>query len=511
MSEINIEEVESIKGCGCHRPLSQETLDLYKSKLNKFKVQNIDNTDFFSVPINFHIVADQQFLDLNLEAELRQNIVNQVEQLNLDWNGRNPDRNQTNIPQAQFWTNRGEQDKFSFYINNIRTINTDGTSANANTFIQRNGLSYDVQDVNTFGDFYRLFIYNQTQQSQNGLLDTTRTGRSETNLKVQNLTYMFFNVFGQPIFSFANGIAPSIDIDRELNVWIVPDILNLTAGGPDGTYWKGGTLGFATFPDADPADDSPLCDGIVVLMGTVGSVDAPSQMSFPASLYIDDADQLPDPANPGQTLPQSNAFSNPYRNANGNRRNAVQFQVGRTLTHEIGHYFSLRHTWGDLQPDVNGNYPCGGPFDGQDDSDRLSYPAQQGPSENRNFNAGTRVMANACAQTAPWVQNEGVMYMNYMDYFDQAHQVMFTRQQQDSLQAICVDAAQRRLMNQPDKNLKLSEQAMITPPVPLAPILNPQQGHAITAVTLGGQTPTAIMQGGTRYGNFNAPVVRAGF
>jgi hypothetical protein len=82
------------------------------------------------------------------------------------------------------------------------------------------------------------------------------------------------------------------------------------------------------------------------------------------------------------------------------------FNKGRTATHEIGHYFNLRHIWGDTED-------CSG-------SDMVAdTPNCAGP----NFNAPTFPVVTC--NNGP----NGDMFMNYMDYTDDVAMFMFTAQQ----------------------------------------------------------------------------------
>jgi hypothetical protein len=82
------------------------------------------------------------------------------------------------------------------------------------------------------------------------------------------------------------------------------------------------------------------------------------------------------------------------------------FNKGRTATHEIGHYFNLRHIWGDTED-------CSG-------SDMVAdTPNCAGP----NFNAPNFPVVTC--NNAP----NGDMFMNYMDYTDDVAMFMFTAQQ----------------------------------------------------------------------------------
>jgi hypothetical protein len=82
------------------------------------------------------------------------------------------------------------------------------------------------------------------------------------------------------------------------------------------------------------------------------------------------------------------------------------FNKGRTATHEVGHYFNLRHIWGDT-PDCSG-------------SDMVAdTPNCAGP------NYGSPAFPVVTCNNGP----NGDMFMNYMDYVDDAAMVMFTTQQ----------------------------------------------------------------------------------
>lgn len=85
------------------------------------------------------------------------------------------------------------------------------------------------------------------------------------------------------------------------------------------------------------------------------------------------------------------------------------FNKGRTATHEIGHYFGLLHPWGD-----DGS-ACGTVFnsDGVADTPATNNPYSGCPTFPNN--------TNACTTTAT-----GSMFMNYMDYVNDACMAFFT-------------------------------------------------------------------------------------
>lgn len=122
------------------------------------------------------------------------------------------------------------------------------------------------------------------------------------------------------------------------------------------TNISGGILGYATFPGSSVAAEQ----GIVVLYSSL----------------------------PGGT--------------------ATRYNKGRTLSHEMGHYFFLYHIWGD----------DGGACSGSDDVGDTPNQADQ------TAGCPTGIQLDNCSSASP-----GFMYENFMDYTDDACMVMFTKQQ----------------------------------------------------------------------------------
>jgi hypothetical protein len=86
---------------------------------------------------------------------------------------------------------------------------------------------------------------------------------------------------------------------------------------------------------------------------------------------------------------------------------ANPFDLGRTAVHEIGHWFNLLHIWGD----------DGGGCTGSDNV--RDTPNQAGP------NSGKPQPPHVTCNNGP----NGDMFMNYMDYVDDAAMFMFTKGQ----------------------------------------------------------------------------------
>ncbi len=93
------------------------------------------------------------------------------------------------------------------------------------------------------------------------------------------------------------------------------------------------------------------------------------------------------------------------------------FNKGRTGTHEIGHYFGLEHPWG------NDGSICGTTAnnDGVADTPATDNPYSSCPNFPSNL--------NTCTTTT-----NGAMFMNYMDYVDDACMAFFTNGQKTIFQ-----------------------------------------------------------------------------
>jgi hypothetical protein len=94
------------------------------------------------------------------------------------------------------------------------------------------------------------------------------------------------------------------------------------------------------------------------------------------------------------------------------------YALGRTCTHEVGHWLDLLHIWGD---DGKG---CGG-------SDAVAdTPNQGGP------NVGKPAFPHPSCGNGP----DGDMFMDFMDYVDDAAMCMFTRGQVERMAATLAGA-----------------------------------------------------------------------
>ncbi|TRX21536.1 zinc metalloprotease [Flavobacterium franklandianum] len=188
-----------------------------------------------------------------------------------------------------------------------------------------------------------------------------------------------------------SGIKANVDITFELvkinrkattkTSWGTRDAMKSTKkGGLDPTtpsttlnFWVctigGGILGYAQFPGGSSATDGVVCD----------------------SQYV------------GVT-PNSGA-SYPYN-------------LGRTATHEVGHWMNLRHIWGDAS--------CGN-----------DLVADTPVANTSNFGVPTYPYVSTCLPA----HNE--MTMNYMDYTDDRGMYLFTNGQKSRMSAIFVSGGAR--------------------------------------------------------------------
>lgn len=90
------------------------------------------------------------------------------------------------------------------------------------------------------------------------------------------------------------------------------------------------------------------------------------------------------------------------------------FNLGRTAVHELGHYFGLRHIWGDV-------VSCAVDDDIEDTPPQ--YTHSKGNPEFPKF--------DKCSPDFP-----GIMFMNYMDYTNDSSLLMFTQEQVQYMESV---------------------------------------------------------------------------
>ena len=152
----------------------------------------------------------------------------------------------------------------------------------------------------------------------------------------------------QSSFSTNNGVKYSSSGGKD--AWNTSDYLNI---------WvcdiSGGILGYAQFPGGNASSDGIVCD--YAYFGTIGTATAP-------------------------------------------------FNLGRTTTHEVGHWLNLRHIWGDSN--------CGNDYCND-------TPTQQ----SSNYGCPSFPSSSNCSGNG----SNGDMFMNYMDYTNDNCMNMFSEDQ----------------------------------------------------------------------------------
>ena len=161
-----------------------------------------------------------------------------------------------------------------------------------------------------------------------------------------------------------------------------------------------GLLGYAQFPDAsglgglDPTGGPANTDGVVSAFGTFGS-----RTIYPSGNY-----------------------------------NGTQYDKGRTMTHEVGHWVGLRHLWGDGDCTVD------------------DFCADTPNCEN-DFYAGDGV-STGCAGP---VQCGGTRQVeNYMDYSDDGCMNIYTQNQKDRITAVMNNSPRRFSLRASTKDVPIA-------------------------------------------------------
>lgn len=155
----------------------------------------------------------------------------------------------------------------------------------------------------------------------------------------------------------ATGIAATSP-DNYLNIWVVNSM-------------TGGTLGYAYYPGTITG----ALDGVVLAAPYVGT---------------------------------GSGTSAPYN-------------LGRTATHEVGHYLNLPHLWGSTDAGCQTDYSN-------------DTPVSPGP----NYGVPSYPLSRACNGVS-----RSQIFMNYMDYVDDKAMIMFTTNQKQRMQAVVATSGPR--------------------------------------------------------------------
>jgi hypothetical protein len=122
------------------------------------------------------------------------------------------------------------------------------------------------------------------------------------------------------------------------------------------------------------------------------------------------------------------------------------YNLGRTVTHEVGHWLGLFHIWGDKVYDTD--KACG------DDKISDTPPAEGDNSGNPIFPHRPN---NKCGS-----DKNGEMYMNYMDYVHDKSMVMFSKGQVDRMIS-AINNYRKDLLNYTPSNILVSSLTINTP------------------------------------------------
>lgn len=145
------------------------------------------------------------------------------------------------------------------------------------------------------------------------------------------------------------------DASKNMNIWVVNSILDEN-GQP-------GTLGYAYYPESAGL----WYDGLVIGYQYIGKTGA-----------------------------------------------SAPFNLGRTVTHEVGHYLNLPHLWGSSNTGCQTDYSN-------------DTPVSPGP----NYGTPSYPLSRVCGGVS-----RSQMFMNYMDYVDDKAMFMFSANQKTRMQAV---------------------------------------------------------------------------
>ena len=254
-------------------------------------------------------------------------------------------------------------------------------------FITQGGMANTGRSVITIPVVIHV-LYNGTSQNISDAqaqtqIDVLNQDYSKTNADVTSVPSVFSSLVANANIQFClakrdpNGNATTGIVHKSTNVssFSTNDAAKYSAQGGDDAWpsasylnlWccnlGGGLLGYAQFPGGAAATD-----GVVInytAFGNTGTATAP-------------------------------------------------YGLGRTATHEVGHWFNLYHIWGD------DNGACTG-------SDNVSDTPNQGSE-----NYGCPTFPHVSCSNGP----NGDMFMNYMDYTDDACMFMFSNGQNARIQAL---------------------------------------------------------------------------
>lgn len=160
----------------------------------------------------------------------------------------------------------------------------------------------------------------------------------------------------------STGGIDATDVTKNMNIWVVNSILDKNG--------QAGTLGYAYYPE----NAGQWYDGLVIGYQFIGKTGA-----------------------------------------------SAPFNLGRTVTHEVGHYLNLPHLWGSTDVGCQTDYSN-------------DTPTSPGP----NYNTPSYPLNRVCGGVS-----RSQMFMNYMDYVDDKAMFMFSANQKTRMQAVVAASGPR--------------------------------------------------------------------
>jgi hypothetical protein len=170
---------------------------------------------------------------------------------------------------------------------------------------------------------------------------------------------------------------------------------------------------------------------------------------------------------PGTVIPALDGVVIGYKFFGRNTPLGGNYNKGRTATHEIGHWLNLIHIWGD---DDNASDPCSG-------SDQVTDTPNQ---EGSNFQCPS--------YPSPSCGNTSDMFMNFMDYTDDACMYMFTPDQRTRMQTAMASGTYRS--NLTNSSITVCSTAPVPPVAAFTIPATGCVGNAVTAVNSSSGSPT---------------------
>lgn len=297
----------------------------------------------------------------------------------------------------------------------IRILNEDYNRLNADTINMRS----DFDDV--AGNPRIEFLLAQIDEFGNPTSGITRTNTATPTFgSLTAITGSFADL--EKVKSTADGGIDPWDQNRYLNIWVCN--MSIEFLGQEITA----LLGYATPPDGLPhwpaGSTANMSDGVVLQYQTVGS-NNPNQIDM---------------------------------------GNGLQNTLGRTATHEIGHYLGLRHIWGDGDCTEE---------DGIDDT----------PNADAESNFDCDASKNTCVDNILGVDLPD-MIENYMDYSADDCQNSFTKGQGDLMIGVLENERYDLVHNNPASISELNETSLNIFPNPTLDIITLTHENNIAKIQL---------------------------